>query len=67
MAQLGAGCDEERVVAAARARQVGLYGMAANRSAPGGTGGARLVLGFGNVSEGAIAVGVAAVADLPAG
>ncbi|MGW3493520.1 MocR-like pyridoxine biosynthesis transcription factor PdxR [Streptomyces sp. NPDC001020] len=64
VAHLGAGCDEEQVVAAARARRIGLYGMAANRSAPDGTGGARLVLGFGNVSERAVAEGIAAVGDL---
>ncbi|MFF3564665.1 PLP-dependent aminotransferase family protein [Streptomyces sp. NPDC002574] len=67
VAHLGAGCDEAHVVAEAHGRRVGLYGMAANRSAPAGTGGARLVLGFGNVSERAIAVGIAAVADLLAG
>ncbi|MCN9243693.1 PLP-dependent aminotransferase family protein [Streptomyces sp. RY43-2] len=63
VAHLGAGRTEEQVVAAARARRVGLYGMAANRSAPG-TDGARLVLGFGNVSERAVAEGIAAVGDL---
>ncbi|MFJ5213718.1 PLP-dependent aminotransferase family protein [Streptomyces sp. NPDC088354] len=67
VAHLAAGRDEAHVVAEARARRVGLYGMTANRSAPAGTGGACLVLGFGNVSERAIATGIAAVADLLAG
>jgi len=67
VAHLGSGCDEEQVVAAARARRVGLYGMSANRSVPAGIGGARLVLGFGNVSERAVADGVAVVGDLLTG
>lgn len=64
VALLGAGCGEEQVVAAARARRVGLYGMTAHRSEPASTGEARLVLGFGNVGERAIAEGVATVGDL---
>ncbi|MET8784212.1 PLP-dependent aminotransferase family protein [Streptomyces sp. NPDC004589] len=67
VAHLGSGRDEEQVIAAARARRVGLYGMAANRSVPAGSSGARLVLGFGDVTERAIADGVAAVGDLLAG
>ncbi|MBY8878368.1 MocR-like pyridoxine biosynthesis transcription factor PdxR [Actinacidiphila acidipaludis] len=67
VAHLDPGRDEDEVVAAARARGVGLYGMAANRSAPAGPGDARLVLGFGNVGERAITEGVAAVGDVLAG
>ncbi|MDR3033319.1 MAG: PLP-dependent aminotransferase family protein [Kitasatospora sp.] len=67
VAHLGSDLDEEQVVAAARARRVGLYGMTANRSALTDASGARLVLGFGNVSEHAVAEGVAAVGDLLAG
>ncbi|WP_329114059.1 MocR-like pyridoxine biosynthesis transcription factor PdxR [Streptomyces sp. NBC_01465] len=63
VAHLGASADEQAVVAAARARSVGLYGMSQCRtehsSAP-----ARLVLGFGDLGERAIAAGIAAVGDL---
>ncbi|MGP9016927.1 MocR-like pyridoxine biosynthesis transcription factor PdxR [Streptomyces sp. BR1] len=63
VAHLGEGADEEAVIAAARARSVGLYGMSQCRStrtpAP-----ARLVLGFGNVGERAIRAGIAAVGGL---
>jgi GntR family transcriptional regulator/MocR family aminotransferase len=55
--------DEPTVVAGARARGVGLYGMSAYR-ADGATRPAGLVLGFGNLTEGAIARGIATVADL---
>ena len=63
IAHLPAGADEEAVVAAARQRLVGLYGISeyrANRTprTP------QLVMGFGNVGERAIEPGVAAVADL---
>jgi GntR family transcriptional regulator/MocR family aminotransferase len=67
VAHLGPGCDEWRVVAAARARHVGLYAMAANRAAPDPGDPPRLVLGFGNVGERAVAEGIAAVADLLTG
>ena len=67
VAHLGAGRDEEAVVAAARARQVGLYAMAANRAEPARADGPRLVLGFGNVGERAVTQGIAAVGDLLAG
>jgi hypothetical protein len=50
------------VVAAARERQVGLYGMSDFRAA--GAGPPQLVLGFGQVPERAIEPGIAAVADL---
>ena len=63
VAHLPGAAEEESVVTAARARSVGLYGMSPYRS----TGAVRppqLVLGFGNLSERAIAAGVAAVGDL---
>jgi GntR family transcriptional regulator/MocR family aminotransferase len=63
VADLPAAADERAVVAAARARLVGLYGMAGYR-ADGGVAPPRLVLGFGDVGERAIEPGIAAVADL---
>ncbi len=54
---------EQAVIAAARARSVGLYGMSEYRSTGAATP-AQLVLGFGNLSEHAIRSGIAAVADL---
>ncbi|MFF3257123.1 PLP-dependent aminotransferase family protein [Actinacidiphila glaucinigra] len=67
VAHLGPGRDEERVVAAARARRVGLYAMAAHRTAPDPAGEPRLVLGFGNTGRHAITGGIAAVGDLLTG
>ena len=55
--------DERAVVAAARERMVGLYGMGDYR-ATAAAAAPQLVLGFGNVSERAIEPGIAAVADL---
>jgi GntR family transcriptional regulator / MocR family aminotransferase len=55
--------DEQAVVAAARARSIGLRGMSVNR-AGGGTTPPQLVIGFGNVNERALAEGIAAIADL---
>jgi GntR family transcriptional regulator/MocR family aminotransferase len=55
--------DERAVVAAARERLVGLYGMGDYR-ATAAAAAPQLVLGFGNVSERAIEPGIAAVADL---
>jgi len=63
VAHLAASADEQAVVAAARGRLVGLYGMSGYRAA-GMAVPPQLVLGFGNVSERAIEPGVAAVADL---
>jgi GntR family transcriptional regulator / MocR family aminotransferase len=63
VAHLPAGASEAAVVAAARDRRVGLYGMSLNR-ASGADEPAQLVLGFGNVPERAITAGIAAVADL---
>ena len=63
VAHLPGSADEQAVVSAARQRQVGLYGMGAQRAAPAGAP-PQLVLGFGNVSERAVGPGIAAVADL---
>jgi GntR family transcriptional regulator/MocR family aminotransferase len=63
VAHLPDAADEQAVVAAARERSVGLYGMSGYR-ASGLAVPAQLVLGFGNVSERAIEPGIAAVADL---
>jgi GntR family transcriptional regulator/MocR family aminotransferase len=57
------GVDERAIVEQARARSVGLDGMSEYR--PSGEGGPpQLVLGFGNLTEAAIARGIAAIADL---
>jgi len=63
VAHLPDGVDETKVVAAARERSVGLYGMSANRSDRATTP-PRLVLGFGNLPERAIRTGIEIVADL---
>jgi GntR family transcriptional regulator / MocR family aminotransferase len=63
VAHLKAGADEQAVVAAARGRLVGLYGISRYR-ATGLTVPPQLVMGFGNVSERAIEPGIATVADL---
>jgi GntR family transcriptional regulator/MocR family aminotransferase len=55
--------DEQRVVAAARERSVGLYGMSRYRWRPASRP-TELVLGFGNVAESSIEPGIARVADL---
>jgi GntR family transcriptional regulator/MocR family aminotransferase len=63
VAHLPDSVTEPEVVAAARERSVGLYGMSAYRS----TGAAvppQLVLGFGNTGERSIQAGIAAVGDL---
>lgn len=63
VAHLPDGVDEQQIVADARERAVGLYGMSVCRAshelAP-----TRLVLGFGNVGARAIGEGIAAIADL---
>jgi GntR family transcriptional regulator/MocR family aminotransferase len=63
VAHLPAGASEARVVTAAQARSVGLYGMSANRAnkAPDPP---QLVLGFGNLSQRSIREGIATVGDL---
>jgi GntR family transcriptional regulator / MocR family aminotransferase len=63
VAHLPGSVDEQAVVAAARDRSVGLYGMSAYRST-GATTPPQLVLGFGNLGERAIQAGIAAVGDL---
>jgi GntR family transcriptional regulator / MocR family aminotransferase len=63
VAPLPAGADEAAVIAAARARRVGLYGMDAYRGAPS-TAPPALVIGFGNVGERAIDTAIAAIAGL---
>ncbi|WP_214412809.1 MocR-like pyridoxine biosynthesis transcription factor PdxR [Sphaerisporangium fuscum] len=66
VAHLGGAAGEQDVIAAARARSVGLYGMSACRSSGAATP-VRLILGFGNIGERSIAEGVAAVGDLLGG
>jgi GntR family transcriptional regulator / MocR family aminotransferase len=63
VARLPEGAGEEAVVAEARARSIGLYGMSGRRF-DGSTEPAELVVGFGNLREGAIEEGVAAIGDL---
>jgi GntR family transcriptional regulator/MocR family aminotransferase len=63
VAHLPAAADEQAVVAAARARLVGLYGMSDFRAA-GATVPPQLVIGFGDVAERAIDPAIAAIADL---
>jgi len=55
--------SEGAVVAAARRRDVGLYGMSEFRSS-GSAEPPQLILGFGNIGERSIRAGLAAVADL---
>lgn len=63
VAHLPATADERALIDAARTRGVGLYGMSACRTSETAQP-PQLVLGFGNVTERAIAEGLAAVADL---
>lgn len=63
VAHLPDSVDEQAVVAAARARSVGLYGMSACRATRSRTP-PQLVLGFGNLTERSIQAGIAAVGDL---
>jgi GntR family transcriptional regulator / MocR family aminotransferase len=63
VAHLPEPADEGSVVAGARVRSVGLYGMSRYRSS-GAVRPVQLVLGFGNLGERAIAAGIAAVGDL---
>jgi GntR family transcriptional regulator / MocR family aminotransferase len=64
VAPLPARADEAAVIAAARERRVGLYGMGAYRGTADAGATPALVIGFGNVGERAIAPAIAAVADL---
>jgi GntR family transcriptional regulator/MocR family aminotransferase len=63
VAQLPTDADEGAIVAAARRRSVGLYGMSAYR-ADQHPRPAQLVLGFGNLSTAAISDGIDTIADL---
>ncbi|MFJ9538655.1 PLP-dependent aminotransferase family protein [Streptomyces sp. NPDC101225] len=63
VAHLPAGVEEQAVVAAARERGVGLYGMSECRTSKATTP-PQLVLGFGNVTEHAITEGIGRVAEL---
>jgi len=56
--------DEAAVIAAARERRVGLYGISGYRGTPDAPAPPALVIGFGNVGERAIDPAVAAIADL---
>jgi GntR family transcriptional regulator/MocR family aminotransferase len=62
VAHLASGA-EHSVIAAARRRSVGLYGISECRST-GATNPPQLVLGFGDVNERAITAGIAAIADV---
>jgi GntR family transcriptional regulator / MocR family aminotransferase len=66
VAYLPDAAEEEAVVAAARNRSIGLYGMSRYRSG-GATRPPQLVLGFGNLNESAITRGIAAIGDLLTG
>jgi GntR family transcriptional regulator / MocR family aminotransferase len=63
VARLPERLDEGAVVAAARARSIGLHGMSEFRS-NGSTGPPELVLGFGNLTNDAIERGIREVRDL---
>ena len=63
VARLRPEADEQAIVEAARARSIGLYGMSSYRPS-GRSGPPELVLGFGNLTEAAIARGIAAIGDL---
>jgi GntR family transcriptional regulator / MocR family aminotransferase len=63
VARLPEHLDEQTIVAAARARSIGLYGMSEFRS-NGATRPPELVLGFGNLSDESIEQGISAISDL---
>jgi GntR family transcriptional regulator/MocR family aminotransferase len=64
VAPLPPSADEAAVIAAARERRVGLYGISGYRGTPAAPAPPALVIGFGNVGERAIDPAVAAIADL---
>jgi GntR family transcriptional regulator / MocR family aminotransferase len=64
VAPLPAGADEAAVIAAARERRVGLYGIGDWRGTADAAAPPALVIGFGNVAERAIDPAIAAVAGL---
>ena len=63
VARLPAGAVEAELVAEARSRAVGLYGMSRNRS-DNAADPPQLILGFGNLSERAVRDGILRVGDL---
>jgi GntR family transcriptional regulator/MocR family aminotransferase len=63
VAHLPEAADEASIVAQARDRSIGLYGMSSYRPS-GKSGPPQLVLGFGNLGEAAIERGIAAIGDL---
>ena len=63
VARLPATCDERSIVEQARDRSIELHGMSRYR-ASGAAEPPELVLGFGNLSDGAIERGIAAISDL---
>jgi GntR family transcriptional regulator/MocR family aminotransferase len=63
VARLPEPATERQVVSAARDRGVGVYGMSRYR-AGGACEPAELVIGFGNVTENAVARGIESIADL---
>jgi GntR family transcriptional regulator/MocR family aminotransferase len=63
VARLPGQLDEDAIVAAARARSIGLHGMSEFRS-NGSTGPPELVLGFGNLTTDAIQRGIREIRDL---
>jgi GntR family transcriptional regulator/MocR family aminotransferase len=63
VAHLPGDADEASIVAEARARSIGLYGMSSYRPS-GLSGPPQLVLGFGNLPEAAIERGIAAIRSL---
>jgi GntR family transcriptional regulator/MocR family aminotransferase len=63
VAHLPGGAAERDVIAAARQRSVGIYGMSEFRSS-GAAEPAQLVLGFGALGERAVRAGIAAIGDL---
>ena len=66
VAHLPANLDEATVIAAARDRSVGLYGMSTYRASRSAVP-PQLVLGFGNLPERAITRGIATIADVLTG
>ncbi|MGE5133973.1 MAG: PLP-dependent aminotransferase family protein [Gemmatimonadota bacterium] len=63
VAHLPAAAAEPAVIAAARQRSVGLYGMSANRASRSADP-PQLVLGFGNTSQQAIRTGIEVLGDI---
>ena len=64
VAHLHPAADEQAVVAAALDRQVGLHPMEDYRATPAPAGAPQLILGFGNLPERGITIGLTTVADL---